>query len=61
MRKTYMKPLIEVQDIEMEAPLCVSGGDGITSTNLDDVTHGDNKPTSFSKGHNSLWDFEEEE
>lgn len=60
MRKTYMKPLIEVQDIEMEAPLCVSG-DSVFNTDLDGVTPGTDKPTEFSKGHSSLWDFDDEE
>ena len=60
MRKTYIKPLIEAQELGFESHLMaasVTGANGLG----DDVTPGDNKPTDFSKGHSSIWDFDEEE
>lgn len=55
MKKNYIKPLIEVQTIEMESLL--NSTSTVFGTNLDDLTEGTDKPTEFSKGHSSLWDF----
>ena len=55
MKKTYMQPLMEVINIELEGVIAnVSGVNG-----LEGVTYSSENPTSFSKERDSYWDEEE--
>ncbi len=60
MKKQYSKPRTEVVTFSLEtfiaASVTVTGTEG-----LDGVTVGDDKLSDFSKGHNDLWNFDDED
>ncbi len=58
MKKQYSKPRTEVVTFSLETFIAASV---IGTEGLDGVTVGDDKPSDFSKDHNDLWNFDDED
>lgn len=59
MKKQYSKPRTDVVTFSMETFMAASNT--VTGTNgINDVTISTDKPSDFSKDHDNMWDFSEE-